>query len=236
MPTLPHYLITTVILTFLVVAPARSGEYPNDRWKEHRTAIGTCLINHADNGTLDQILTEAMAMEVKGGTEKPEADYVNSKYVPKGYQSIVYSWGGTRTKDMTVMGKTITINITDDISFGSVRQMNPEYFDNSYRTPTEEDKQRMREQMAKALDTSAAAATETHKKAGSALVENMMDGMAYESVDGIGDDAAWDIKESKLIVLTGDVVFDVKVDLEFDWRSNMKRAIPLARKILAACQ
>ena len=236
MPTLPHYLITTVILTFLVVAPARSGEYPNDRWKEHRTAIGTCLINHADNGTLDQILTEAMAMEVKGGTEKPEADYVNSKYVPKGYQSIVYSWGGTRTKDMTVMGKTITINITDDISFGSVRQMNPEYFDNSYRTPTEEDKQRMREQMAKALDTSAAAATETHKKAGSALVENMMDGMAYESVDGIGDDAAWDIKESKLIVLTGDVVFDVKVDLEFDWRSNMKRAIPLAKKILAACQ
>ena len=173
---------------------------------------------------------------MKGGTEKPEADYVNSKYVPKGYQSIVYSWPGTRTKDMTVMGKTITIDITDDVAFGSVRQMNPKYFDNSYRTPTEEDKQRMREQMAKALDTSAAAAAETHKKAGSALVENMMEGMAYEAVDGLGDDAAWDLKESKLIILTGDVVFDVKVDLEFDWRSNLKRAIPLARKILAACQ
>lgn len=236
MNRLPLNLIASAIVTLCVFATATAGEYPNNKWKEHRTAVGSCLIKHADNGTLDQILSEALAMEVKGGTDKPEVDYVNSKYVPKGYQSIVYSWGGTRTKEMTVMGKTITVNITDDVSFGSIRQMNPEYFDNSYRTPTEEDKQRMREQMAKALDTSAAAATETHKKAGSALVENMMEGMAYEAVDGIGDDAAWDIKGSKLIVLTGDVVFDVKVDLEFDWRSNMKRAIPLARKILAACQ
>ena len=176
-----------------------------------------------------------MAMEVMATSTEPTVSYVTT-YVPPAYQAVSYTWPGTRKKSMTMMNKTIEIVIDDEVTFGVVREMDPERFDRTYRTPTEEDKKYMREQMAKALDTSSIAATEAHKKAGSSLVEGVMDGIAFEAVDGVGDDAAWDVKDSALIVLTGDVVFKVKVDVELDWRSNMKRAIPLAQRIMASCQ
>ena len=206
----------------------------NDRYIEFRTSIGQCLLDHAANSTLDQLLTTQTAVEVSGRENEPEKDYYTRG--PVGYQTVRYTWKGDRTREMTIGTTTMTINVDDEVGLGTVGTFNPEYFDNAYHTPTEEEKQAMKKHMAEALDTTEVAATEAHKKAGSDLAGSLIDGMKFQSVVGVGDKAAWDINGSRLVVLTGDVTFYVLVNMEMDWRSNMKRAIPLARQLLESCQ
>ena len=206
----------------------------SDRYIEFRTPIGQCLLDHEVNKTLDQLLNSDLVQEASGREAIPEKKYYTK--MQQGYRTVRYSWKGNRTREMTVGKTTMTIAVDDEIGLGTVGTFNPAYFDNAYHTPSEEEKAEMKRLMADALDTTETAATEIHQKAGSALSGTLIDGMKFESVEGVGDKAAWDISGSRLVVLTGDVTFYVLVNMEMDWRSNMRRSIPIAQKILESCK
>lgn len=83
-----------------------------------------CLIDHAEKGTLDKILTPELLASVLPNRQPPTKKYV-TKYVPAGYQMCQYSWKGARETSLTVNGQTSVVTKPDIVALGNVRESVP---------------------------------------------------------------------------------------------------------------
>ncbi|TDB65161.1 hypothetical protein [Arundinibacter roseus] len=201
---------------------------------------GECLFDY--DLKLDELLTKEMIDEVYALPAEAKKEY--SKVV-KGYHKMEYSWKTDRIKKLKVGNMNIDVPVSNRIAIGSMKQYKEDQdalklFKMSYRTPTKEEIQKTREYLDKELDKyenkEGEKLTETQKNVGKGVSGGLMDNIKIDSVDGIGDAAAWDATDNALIVLVGKTEFKVYAELSEDSASNQEMAKKLVRKILDKCE
>ena len=62
----------SVLIGFFLLGH-HTADAQKDRYKEFRTSIGQCLLNHAENGTLDAVLSSETAVAA-GEKEDPKKE------------------------------------------------------------------------------------------------------------------------------------------------------------------
>lgn len=103
---------TLIILALFAISPL------------HPSTLAPCLLDHAEKGTLDKILTPELLASVLPNRQPPTKKYV-TKYVPAGYQMCQYSWKGARETSLTVNGQTSVVAKPDIVALGNVRESVP---------------------------------------------------------------------------------------------------------------
>ena len=196
----------------------------------------SCFEKYA--GKLDELLTRDDIISVYStDIENAQKNYLRA--VPAAYQACIYEWESNRTRTIKVTGREMTIPSPNrigvaNLSFYGEKIKDPlAYFKNAHRTPTEEEKTYMQQEMTKKLEEEELSAPQ--KETGTKLTTSVMDKIQFEAVEGIGDAAAWDFMDSALVVLTGRTKFKIIVDISDAKEENLAIAKKLAILVLKKC-
>lgn len=203
-------------------------------------APGDCLLSYQTK--LDQLLPKATIEKLYGKSlSAAELEYRKSAKYPK-YDRYLYSWPSNRTVTIKVSfgSGSLTAPEQNVIGLSWLDQFEAKYYPDPlkrfrqfYRTPTEAEKKQMAEVLDKEL------AKRDHgtgdRKTGAAVGGTLADNTVYEDVAGIGDAAAWQLTDKKLVVLKGRTTFHVHANVSADKNVNLALAKKLAADVLAKC-
>ena len=204
-----------------------------------------CLISYANKGTLDQLLPlDAIRKHynVPEGAEK-QYDY-RAEAEKHDKDSYEYTWDSDRTGKMNVAGREITYPLSNRIG---LRWVGSDLFMITGKaTPIESFKAFYR-------NVSAEEKAEAFKKAGERMKENGYDEkttetataiakdfsaetITFKDIAGVGEAAAWRIREKELTVLVGKTTFQVSLDVSTNDEENIALAIKIAQEVLSKCK
>jgi len=204
-------------------------------------APGDCLLSYQTK--LDQLLPKATIEKYYGQSlSAAELEYRKSAKYPK-YDRYLYSWPSNRTRTIKVSfgdgsltapeQNVIGLSWLDE--FEAKRYPDPlKRFREFYRTPTEAEKKQMAEVLDKELTKRGHNTGD--RKTGAAVGGTLADNTIYEDVAGIGDAAAWQVTDKKLVVLKGRTTFHVHANVSADKNVNLALAKKLAADVLAKCR
>ncbi len=227
------FLLTASVCLTAQTSPKKKTPYPDPQWESYRTDAGTCLIRHAADSALAELLPDTTARKVAGATSTGEVSY-NREWVPLPYQMLQYSFPGTRTTKMAMGDRVMDVAVLDQVGIGGVRTMDPNAFASTYRTMTKDEIDDLQRRMEAGFKNMPDTGT-TQRQTPEMLISQIKKGLVYEPVSGIGDKAVFDVKTQTLIVLTGDVIFSVLVNVDDTWQVNLKKALPIAEGIFKQC-
>lgn len=244
---------TTILITLcllIILACGSSGEQANAQASstDSKKVKNSCLAEMADRpctllsaedvSTLSGIPITGMEMEEPHETLKNPA-----------YMMCSYEWPSDRTQTIEMMGISSTTKVDNLISFGSVliltdkvlnrygEKTRIEYFEDFYTNPTEEEKAEAKEIVKEELDKN-----EDLSNSEKSIASSIMDAAAnfkFSPVSGIGEMASWEVNGSlsggSLIILHGNVIFKVAVNISDDNEPNLTMAKKVAQAILDQC-
>ncbi|MEZ0607234.1 hypothetical protein ACAW74_01905 [Fibrella sp. WM1] len=203
-------------------------------------APGDCLLTYQTR--LDQLLPKATIEKIYGKSlSTAKLEYRKSAKYPK-YDSYQYSWPSDRTVTIKVGFGSGSVTAPDQNVIGlswldqfeANRYPDPlKRFRQFYRTPTEAEKKQMAELLDKELAKRGHGTGD--RKTGAAVGGTLANNTVYEDVAGIGDAAAWQVTDKKLVVLKGRTTFQVHANVSADKSINLSLAKKLAADVLAKC-
>jgi hypothetical protein len=229
------------------------GNPQNAAEKEPETAMiskvqDPCLITKREK--LSDALTPDMIEKYTEGKEYEMDDQVLA--AGKGaYNNCQYSWAGEGTRKVSMGSMSVDVPNRCHIQLGMVKWVEKDDpvgdFNNVYKTVTEEDMKKLKEEFKKQMDKReelSDQSKEPGKKLGGGLLDEM-NKTNFEDVSGLGDAAKWETSLSKmstpssgvLHVQLGNERFNLDVDLGGEDSSKSKAAaIEIAKKIIAGCK
>lgn len=188
-------------------------------------------------GKVDKLLTlEDVRAEYPSLPAETEHQYLTS--LPVYLQASEYLWPGDRTDTVSVGGRTYAVAKSNRIGIGGLEIYTDEVkdpkakFQNTYRTPTEEEKAEYQKRLQEKMEEEGR--SESQRKA-EYMATTLFDHVKFMPVEGIGDAAAWDIKESALVILVARAKFKVIADISDDPAVNIDLAKRLARRVFRKC-
>jgi phenylpyruvate tautomerase PptA (4-oxalocrotonate tautomerase family) len=196
------------------------------------TDANACLLAYQTK--YDELLPLTRAAQAAGlSADQAETDYSRVMKNPQ-YHEVQYKWPSNRVRTIAVAGRTMDVPRDNIVGLGGMRAMNVEYFRNSYRAVTADEKA----ELDRKIDTSEEKGLETEQQK---AIAKRLTGViaevtrAYRDVAGVGEAASFNTVESKLYVLDRGVSFAVLADVSDDPDANERLAVGLARQILANC-
>lgn len=203
-----------------------------------------CIMSYI--GKYDELLTESdIKKHFKGDLSQAEKEYtISSSEKNRKRDVYTFSWPSDRTRTMTVGNSKMELPVFNQIGLQWVGD--DLYTIANKSTPVEQFKAFYRNASQEEIDAAMKIAETkikekeglTKEQAGNAV--DMAKGMSaetkFESVEGLGDAAAWVIKENKLVVLVGKITFQVIAEVSADGASNLELAKTLASEVLAKCK
>ncbi len=175
-------------------------------------------------------------------TEKKYDISKNEKY--RNHDSYTYKWKSDRTMTVNFSGTSMEVPVSNHIGLQWVG-------DDLYRMsddkpPLENFRAFYRNASQEEIDKAMAIASGQVKKMEGVTEEqansatDMAKGLSaktrFKDVDGVGDAAAWVVGESYLVVLVGDVTFQVIADIGGEEAERIELAKNLAREVLKKCK
>lgn len=232
------YRNLSIFVAIAIVVSGCGDSSDSMKATSHATAESTCLQQHEDS--LDTLLTmQSIAPYLNGDAEEVEVEY-DTEYA----HQLSYSWPSDRTRAVSVGSRKMQVPTANVISLGRLNTYTEnDYYQKDNNDPvkvfqrfnhnmTAKERARAREALGKALDGQDKAT----KEIGKAMVGTTTSPtIRYETIDGVGDAAAWDVKAERLNVLTGATTFAVRVSISADVKDNQAAAKTLAKSILANC-
>jgi hypothetical protein len=176
--------------------------------------------------------------------EEPHEVVKNSKYM-----FCSYTWPSDRMKKIEMMGMSTEVEVDNTIQIGGVFVLTEkelsryggktriEYFEDFYTNPSEEDKKKAKEMMNKGLEENEDL-TSSQKDMASKMVD-MASKFKFNPVSGVGEMASWEVTQNQsggtLIIMHGNIIFKVTVNISDDNEPNLLLAKKVAEKILEQC-
>lgn len=204
----------------------------------------SCILAHQTK--LDQLLPLASIQKhYTGDLSKAEKKYaVRPGAKRHDMDTYEYIWPGNRKRKMKMMGREIEYDVSNRIGltwvgndmFMMARKGTPvENFRFFYRNMSAQEKNEAFRKAGERMEQQGydKKQTETAVNMGKELSKEEL---MYKSVEGIGDAAAWRIKEKSLIVLTGKTTFQVIADISENDDQNIALAKKLAAEVLNTCK
>lgn len=207
-----------------------------------------CLTKSKENP--GELLTLEMVSKYANGKEV-EQDARNVGAGTGEYNFVQYTWAGEGTRKVEVANMSIDIPNTCSVQLSGLKWIEKEDpvedFNRIYKTVTEEDMAKLKEQFRKQMDETEEISEES-KEPGKQIGEGLMSEMNktnYEEVSGVGDAAKWETSFSKMSTVSQGILrvqmgrerFHIDVDLGGDDSSKSKAAaIELAKAIIQNCK
>lgn len=201
------------------------------------TGAEACL--HQHTGKLDTLLTR---QDIAPYVQDADAD-VETKYDKVHTHELSYTWASDRTLTMSVSGMEISTPMPNTISLGGIESYTEsDYYDSEKNNPVKRFQRfhhnLTEEEWAKAkaaMNENMKDESETTRKIANKLLGAANARIAFETVEDIGDAAAWNIKAKELDVLIGETEFSVTADISDDKKKNKAAASELAQAVLSNC-
>jgi hypothetical protein len=199
----------------------------------------TCsLLSAGDVSELSGIPSSGMEME------EPHEILKNPAYMMCSYE-----WPSDRTQTIEMMGISSTSKVDNTISFGSIliltdkvlnrygEKTRIEYFEDFYTNPSEEEKAEAKKIVKEELDKNEDLSN--NEKSVASSIMDAASNFQFSNVSGIGEMASWEVNKGQsggtLIVLHGNVIFKVAVNISDDNEPNLALAKKVAQAILDQC-
>ncbi len=203
----------------------------------------SCILAHQTK--LDQLLPlAAIQKHYSGDLSKAKKNY-NVRPTAKRHDmdTYEYTWPGNRKRKMKMMGREIEYDVSNRIGltwvgndmFMIARKGSPaDNFRFYYRNMSAQEKAEAFRKAGERMEQQGydKKQTETAVNMGKDLSK---EDIMFRAVDGVGDAAAWRIKEKSLIVLTGKITFQVIADISENDDTNIALAKKLAAEVMATC-
>ncbi len=241
-------LITLSLLS--IISCGSSGEQKNPTQSSLQANIvkNSCLAESADKPcTLVNAETISSISGIAAGEMEMEEPHVSLKN--PAYMMCSYEWPSDRTQTIEMMGISSTSKIDNSISFGSILILNDkvlnrygektrtEYFEDFYTNSTEEEKTEAKKVVTEELDKNEEL-SESDKNVASSIMD-VATNFSFTPVSEIGELASWEVNKGRsggtLIVLHGNVIFKVAVNISDDNEPNLLMAKKVAQAILDQC-
>jgi hypothetical protein len=190
----------------------------------------------------DQLLPlESIKNHYSGDMTTAELNYQKSGN--PAMDKCLYVWKSDRIRKVDMMGVKMSVPEENEIGvkwLGSDLFMikglatPKENFEQFYRNVSQEEANAALAKAEKIAQEKEGLTTEqaqTAVKMGKGLAE----GQQFEKVDGVGEAAAWVVKEKHLVVLVGDKTFQLVANVSANNDENKMLAIALAKEVLAKC-
>jgi len=203
-----------------------------------------CLLSYQDK--YDQLLPlAAIQKHYKGDMGKAKKEYrVNTTPKYRNHDTYAYSWPSDRTRTMKLMGKDMTVPVSnrigltwvgDDMFKIAKKKSDVESFRFFYRNLTQQELDEAFGQAEKQVQNKTNA-TKEQKAAGMGMAKEMAAATKFENVAGVGEAAVWELGDNELIVLFKGYTFQVIADVSKDKATNLELAKKLAAEVLVKCK
>ncbi len=215
-----------------------------------KKTANSCLLDYTEK--LDALLTPEIAAAT-AGRDTAGTTYKYSKVLKNPvYHSVGYSWETDRTVEKNVVGFTIQVPVSDEVTLYGIQAVSLAAFKESRRNRTDEEL----EMAAKAMENALSGQTDNPeiKKRLKQLEEMGVDpetvvgtgkslsgiageiSQAYTFIPGLADAASWNAIEQRLYVNHQGAEFSVSVILGNDKEANKQKTIRLAHRLLDSCK
>ncbi len=241
-----------VLLLFVALCMAACGQKSesSSALSENGEAVastsssnGNCILSYQSK--YDELLTlEDIQKYYKGDMSVAEKKYDISeieKY--RNHDTYTYSWKSDRKLTVEYGGNKMEIPASNHIGLKWVADDLYKIFKN--KSPLENFHSFYRNASQEEIDKAMAIASGQVKKIEGVTEEqansatDMAKGMSaktrFKPVEGVGDAAAWVVQENYLVVLTGDVTFQVIADIGGEEADRIELAKKLAKEVLKKC-
>jgi len=206
---------------------------------------GDCILSYQRK--IDELLTLDLAKKhYTGDLSKAEVKYRKSAPERKAdTDKCGYEWPSDRVRTMNFGGNTMKIPMSNEIAVQWIgsdlfmmdkKKSALENFKRFYRNASKEEKEKAFTIAEKVVQNKEGISKETAKAATGIAKGMASDDIIFEYVAGIGNAAAWRIKDNYLTVLVGDITFQVIADVDKDNKVNLELAKKIAADILAKCK
>ncbi|MCP1383860.1 hypothetical protein [Runella salmonicolor] len=203
-----------------------------------------CLLTYQDK--YDQLLPlEMIKKHFWGDMSKAKKEYtVNKTPKYRNHDTYAYSWPSDRTRTMKLMGKEMTVPVSnrigltwvgDDMFKMSKNKSDLENFRFFYRNLTQKELDEAFGKAEKQVENKTNA-TKEQKAAGMGIAKDMAAATKFENVAGVGEAAVWKLGDNELIVLFKGYTFQVIADVSKDKATNLELAKKLAAEVVAKCK
>lgn len=243
--------LSYILLSLFIIAACGSGNKTDDPESIKSISKGissTCLEKVAEKPCS---LLNASDVSEFSGISAAEMEMEEPHEVVKNpaYMMCSFNWPSDRTQTIEMMGVSATSPVDNSISFGSILVLDDkvlnryggktrvEYFEDFYGTSTEEEKDAAKEMVDEKLDENEDLSNSEKDMASSIM--DMASNFKFTPVSGIGEMASWEVNKitsgGTLIILYGDVIFKVTVNISDENEPNLTMAKKVAQKILDKC-
>ena len=247
-----NILLDTLFLGFLFTAScggkANSSSNSSEKADSSKsTPIGgnkDCIISYQSK--YDELLPlDIIKKHFKGEMPDAKKKYdksSNEKY--RNHDKYTYSWKSDRTRTMEIGGNKMTYPIAneiglqwvgDDIFMMSKSKSPLENFKDFYRNASQEEIDKSMA-IAEAQVRKKEGITKQQADAATGIAKGMSAETRFENVEGVGEAASWVVKDNKLVVLVGNVTFQVMANVGTDKAANIDLAKKLAIEVLNKCK
>jgi hypothetical protein len=246
-----NILFSTLILGFLF-ATSCGGKANSDSTSTEKVESsesvsggnGDCIISYQSK--YDELLPlDVIKKHFKGEMPDAEKEYdknSNEKY--RNHDKYIYTWKSNRTRTMEIGGNKMTLPIANEIGLQWVGD--DMFMMSKNKTPLENFKGFYRNASQEEIDKAMAIAdaqirkkegvTKEQADAATGMAKGMSAETRFENVEGVGEAASWVVKENKLVVLVGNVTFQVIANVGTDKAANIDLAKKLAIEVLNKCK
>ena len=246
-----NILFSMLILGFLFVTScggkANSDSTSTEKIESNESVSGgngDCIISYQSK--YDELLPlDVIKQHFKGDLSSAKKKYdksSNEKY--RNHDKYIYTWKSDRTRTMEIGGNKMTVPIAneiglqwvgDDIFMMSKNKSPLENFKGFYRNASQEEIDKAMA-VAEAQVRKKEGVTKEQADAATGMAKGMSAETRFENVEGIGEAASWVVKDNKLVVLVGNVTFQVMANVGTEKAANIDLAKKLALEVLNKCK
>jgi hypothetical protein len=188
------------------------------------------------SGKLDQVLTLEIAAAISGfAAAKAVKEHENKTHKVFGGKQkppteCNYLWSGSRTRTLTVGGKTVTAPVKDRVGITRLSNTTLERFKRNYSPLTAEQKAAAKKRLAE--EAGKRSGGTTADRSVKIMATDMIDKHQVEVVPGVAEAASWYPDSNELRVFYRGVTFSVVVDVSDDTRINRQKSIDLVTRLI----
>lgn len=244
-----NILFSTLILGFLFATSCGGKASSTEKFESTEstpTSVGNgdCIISYQSKYD-DLLPLDIIKKHFKGDLSTAKKKYdINKNEKYRNHDKYIYSWKSDRTRTMEISGNKMTFPVDNQIGLQWVgddlymimKKNSPlESFKAFYRNASQEEIDKAMA-VADAQIRKKEGVTKEQADAATGIAKGMSAETRFENVDGVGDAAAWVLKENQLVVLVGNVTFQIVADVGTDKAANIELAKKLAIEILNKCK
>lgn len=166
------------------------------------------------------------------------------------YMFCSFTWPSDRMKKIEMLSLSTEVPVDNTIQLGGVLVLNDkvlnkygqektrvEYFEDYYTNSTDEENKKAKEMMDKGVEENEDLSSSEKDLASKIL--DMASKFSFSPVSGVGEMASWEVTQNQsggsLIILHGNVIFKIMVNISDENEPNLSMAKKLAETILDQC-